>query len=217
MTKYGFVHPLSQFETFNVARYSCPACDANDRDRLCAVYLGKEFRKLDRGRKHTFVDFGASPPLSRWIMEHPFIHYRTADLYRRNVDDRVDITNMAAYPDGSIDMFLCSHVLEHISEDRKAIRELCRILNPGGFGMLLAPIILSLRETHEDNGDLPAEDRWRFFGQDDHLRIYSRSDFIDRLKEGGFTVDQYGIGEFGQEAFRLHGIHENSTLYVVGK
>jgi len=55
------------------------------------------------------------------------------------------------------------------------------------------------------------------FGQDDHVRLYSKDGFVSRLCETGFNVNQYDIVFFGAENFRTHGIMDRSVLYVVEK
>lgn len=214
---HGFVHPLESFETFNIGSHTCPACGASDRERLYALYLEDRFRSLDRSRRYTLVDFAASPGLSRRLRALPFVSYRTADLYRAGVDDRVDISDMAIYGDGAIDMFVCSHILEHVPDDRRAMRELFRVLRPGGFGIVMVPLVVGVEETHEDPAIADPAARWKYYCQDDHLRLYGRRDFVRRLEEAGFDVLQLGPDHFGRERFRRAGIHENSVLYVAQK
>ena len=54
-------------------------------------------------------------------------------------------------------------MLEHIPNDRAGLRELYRIIKPGGFGLLLVPLSLALKKTDE-NPNAPMEDHWRRFG-----------------------------------------------------
>ena len=217
LEEHGFVHPIDSLETFNVASHTCPACGASDRERLYALYLEERFRSLDQTRRRTLVDFAASPGLSRRLRALPFVAYRTADLYRPGVDDRVDISNMAIYGDGAIDMFICSHVLEHVPDDRRAMRELFRVLKPGGFGIVMVPLVVGVEETHEDRSIVAPAARWKHYAQDDHLRLYGRRDFVRRLEEAGFNVLQLSVDHFGRERFRRAGIHANSVLYVAEK
>lgn len=217
LEEHGFVHPIDSLETFNVASHTCPACGASDRERLYALYLEQRFRSMDESRRYTLVDFAASPGLSRRLRALPFVSYRTADLYRAGVDDRVDISNMAIYGDGAIDVFICSHVLEHVPDDRRAMRELFRVLKPGGFGIVMVPLVVGVEETHEDRSIVDPAARWKHYAQDDHLRLYGRRDFVRRLEEAGFNVLQLGVDHFGRERFRHAGIHENSVLYVAEK
>jgi predicted SAM-dependent methyltransferase len=217
LREHGFVHPIDALETFNVTAHTCPACGASDRERLYALYLEDRFRTLDQTRRYTLVDFAASPGLARRLRARRWLAYRTADLYRPGVDDRVDIANMAAYGDASIDMFICSHILEHVPDDRRAMRELFRVLKPGGFGIVMVPLVVGVEDTHEDPSIADPAGRWKHYAQDDHLRLYGRRDLVRRLEEAGFKVLQLRIDDFGRERFRRAGIHENSTLYVVEK
>jgi SAM-dependent methyltransferase len=213
----NYVYPLEAVETFNAQAYSCPACDASDRERLYALYFEELNSSLDQGRPLRLIEFAPSPALQRKLRGYPSISYRSADLYRQVVDDCVDITNMACYPASSIDIFLCSHVLEHVPDDRKAIGELFRTLRPGGFAIVMVPLIHGVEATHEDPAINTPELRWKYYGQDDHVRQYGKSDFVDRLTAAGFRVDQIGVDHFGAEAFRRAGIAPDSVLYVARK
>lgn len=213
----GYVYPLSAVETFNVEAYSCPACDASDRERLYALYLDEAFRDPPP-RRLRMVEFAPSPALQRKLRAYPFVDYRSADLFRNNVDDRrVDITDMRRYADGAFDVFLCSHVLEHIPDDRRAMRELHRILRPGGFGIVMVPLVHGVEETHEDPAIATDRERWKHYGSGDHLRQYGKRDFLDRLTEAGFRVERLGAGHFGADAFRRAGVAADSVLYVAHK
>lgn len=213
--KYGWVHPVAAMETFNVGAYSCPCCDASDRERLMALYLERAFGGLDPQRRYRLIEFAPAHALHRAIRRYPFIAYRSADLMRSDVDERADLTDLRGYDDASVDIFLCSHVLEHIPDDRKAMSELHRVLKPSGFGLFLVPLLVGVDETHEDPNLTTIAERWKFFGMGDHVRQYGRRDFVDRLRSAGFQVDQLGIDFFDAEAFRKAGIADNSVLYVV--
>jgi SAM-dependent methyltransferase len=214
---HGYIYPLDAIETFNVAAYSCPSCDASDRERLYALYLDRVFGARDPARRCRLLEFAPSFGLSRKLKRSPFVDYRSADLYRNNVDDRVDVTDMRRYADGSFDVVLCSHVLEHVPDDRRAMGELRRILRPDGFAIVMVPLVHGIDETNEDPAiDTPAL-RWKYFGSDEHVRQYGRRDFADRLAAAGFEVERLDIGFFGAETFRRAGIAADSVLYVVRK
>ena len=213
----GYIQPIFQGETFDPVNYFCPFCKCSDRDRLYALFLEQYFQKLDPALRHRFIDFAPAPQLGKFIRSFPMLDYRSADLLIEGVDDRVDIMDMPLYESSSVTSFLCSHVLEHVPDDRKALRELFRILKPGGIGIIMVPINLLLRETYEDPTIVTPAERWKHFGQDDHLRIYAKSDFIGKMQSAGFTVHQLDISVFGTDTFNRHGIHRRSVLYVVGK
>jgi SAM-dependent methyltransferase len=213
--QYEYFRSPFEMETFNFGAFSCPACDSYDRERLTALYLDRVLPSWN-GQRRRLVEFSPAHALHRTVKRYPFVEYRSADLARPDVDDRVDITH-CSYPDNSVDAFLCSHVLEHIREDHKAMRELHRILAPDGFGVLLVPLFPDTDETHEDPGIVTIEERWKYFAGGDHVRQYGKRDFVDRLAAAGFKVDQLGVDFFGKDTFRRTGIAENSVLYVVRK
>ncbi len=212
--RFAPIHPPSAIETLNLTAFTCPRCDAFDRDRLTELYLEQAFSGLDRSRTYRLLEFAPGDALRKKLKRIPFIAYRSADLSRRDVDERVDLTAMHAYADGSVDILLCSHVLEHIPDDRKAMREISRVLNPSGFAIILVPLVVGVDETHEDPSIKTEALRWKYFGMGDHVRQYGKRDFINRLEAAGLKVDQLGIEHFGAQAFRRAGIAENSVLYV---
>jgi SAM-dependent methyltransferase len=212
--KFAPIHPAATFETLNLAAFTCPRCDAFDRERLIALYLEQVFRIFDRGCTYRLIEFAPGDALQKKLKRYPFIAYRSADLTRKDVDELVDLTVMDGYADDSVDILLCSHVLEHIRDDRKAMREIRRVLKPDGFAIVLVPLVIGVEETHEDPSLDTEALRWKYFGMGDHVRQYGKRDFIDRLEAAGLKVDQLGIEHFGAEAFRRAGIVENSVLYV---
>jgi SAM-dependent methyltransferase len=110
--------------------------------------------------------------------------YLTADLLDPHVMERMDITDIQ-YPDESFDVIYCSHVLEHVEDDQRAMREFRRVLKKSGWAILLVPIMGDM--TFEDPTVVRPSDRLRVFGQEDHVRRYGR-DYADRLRRAGFDV-----------------------------
>ncbi|HSM63218.1 MAG TPA: methyltransferase domain-containing protein, partial [Gillisia sp.] len=91
------------------------------------------------------------------------------------------------FEDNSFDFILCNHVLEHIPDDTKAMKELYRILKKGGTAILQIPQDLSREHTFEDNSITSRKERAKIFGQYDHVRVYGR-DYFDKLRSIGFKV-----------------------------
>jgi SAM-dependent methyltransferase len=173
--------------------------------------------KNDDGKRKKLIDFAPSKSLSGFLKKFPFIDYRSADKYMDGVDDRVDLMQMDIYENDLFDIFICSHVLEHVDDDLKAMRELHRILKPGGWGIVMVPIDLNREKVYEDPSVKEEGLRWKHFGQNDHVRIYSKQGFRERLQLAGFTVKEFGAGYFGAESYSLHGIHPRSVLYTAEK
>jgi SAM-dependent methyltransferase len=221
-SQHGYPYSFDQAETLNYRDYSCPVCRASDRDRLYALYIQDYLAHVATDGSLQILDFAPSASFSRF-MERTLgrsglrASYRTADLSQGGVDDRVDITDMAIYGDNRFDLFICSHILEHVSDDGQALRELYRIVRPKGRGILMVPIILGLARIYEDPAVSGESERWRRFGQGDHVRLYSREGFMERVTEAGFSIHQYGQGYFGEKKFAQCGITKQSILYVVEK
>ncbi len=126
------------------------------------------------------------------------MRYVTADLAQPGVDLVLDVTALDL-PDASFDAILCSHVLEHVDDDRSAMAVLRRITAPGGWCAVMVPIDLGRETTYEDPSITSPEDRRRAFWQHDHVRLYA-ADIGDRLAAAGFDVERVRPEhEFGVE------------------
>jgi predicted SAM-dependent methyltransferase len=215
LEKHEHVYSSFQYETCNLQHYSCSRCSASDRDRLYALY----FREALSGRTErlSILDIAPSGALTRFLRGYQQVRIRTADLYQSGVDDNIDITDMRAYTDGQFDAFICSHVLEHIRDDIAAMKELYRVIRKGGWGIAMVPIHLGLQTLHEDFSITDEAGRWKYFGQGDHVRLYSKRAFVERLESVGFSVEQLDRFHFGESVFARYGIHPRSVLYVVKK
>ncbi|MBO2450391.1 class I SAM-dependent methyltransferase [Actinomadura barringtoniae] len=85
------------------------------------------------------------------------------------------------FPDDHFDKIIASEVLEHIPNDMDAMRELLRVLKPGGRLAVTVPSWLPERvcwALSEDYHTAPGG----------HVRIYTRAELEAKLKATGFTV-----------------------------
>ena len=212
-----YIHSVFEAETFNLENYMCPVCSSSDRDRLYCLYIDRFFQSADTDKKYNLLEIAPMAELRKYLRSIPQVNYRCADLNMADVDDKVDLTDMKLYKNGQFDIFICSHVLEHIPDDRKAMRELFRILSKDGWGILMVPINLNLTEDYENEAITDENERWKHFGQNDHVRLYSKNGFVSKLEDAGFRVEQMGVEDFGQETFEKCGINPRSVLYVVKK
>jgi SAM-dependent methyltransferase len=114
------------------------------------------------------------------------LDYITSDLESPIADVKADICNLP-FDDNSFDVIFCNHVLEHISDDTKAMQELFRVLKKGGFGIFQIPQDISRIATFEDDSITDKKERAKIFGQYDHVRIYGK-DYFNKLRSIGFKV-----------------------------
>src|SRR5690606_3199115 len=110
-----------------------------------------------------FLHVAPEPILERKFRKIMKSGYLTADLFSSNVDVKMDITDIQ-YPDNTFDFIYCSHVLEHVIEDQKAMSEFARVLKPGGTGIFRVPITVDF--TIEDETITSPEERLKHYGQE---------------------------------------------------
>jgi SAM-dependent methyltransferase len=134
------------------------------------------------------LHFAPEFALQRRFRQCSNLDYISADLSEPEAMQKMDITAIPS-ANQTFDVILCSHVLEHIPDDRQAMRELHRVLKPGGWAILLVPIDMRREQTFEDPTVTDPQERLRLFEQTDHVRIYGR-DYVQRLEQAGFMVRQ---------------------------
>jgi len=170
----------------------CPRCLTSERHRLLMLFLRRHTDLFSKPRKR-MLHVAPEWYLQKYFQQIDTIEYLSGDIQSPRAMMRIDITALQ-FPDASFEVILCSHVLEHVSDDRAAMRELFRILKPGGWGILDVPIDWSREESFEDWTITTPAERTKVFGQADHVRIYGRN-YPDLLRDVGFDVeiDQYEV------------------------
>jgi SAM-dependent methyltransferase len=181
-----------------------------ERHRLMWLYLHARPELLTSPMRLLHV--APEPIFEKLFRSRPQIDYLSADLDGSQAMVAMDLTRIDV-PDKSFDAIVCSHVLEHIPDDGKAMREMCRILKPGGWAILQSPVENSRTITYEDWSITSKQDRLKHFGQEDHVRIYGR-DYADRLRNAGFVVNVDRFGEkIGSDRVRFHSLQADEDVY----
>jgi predicted SAM-dependent methyltransferase len=186
----------------------CPNCGSRERHRLLHLWVvegGGD--KLDGKR---ILHFAPEKITMQEKRGNPL--YETADLHQPGVTHRVDIAHVDL-PDGSYDVVIANHVLEHIPDDRMAMREIYRLLKPGGVALLTVPVNTSRQETYENPTITAPAERHAHFSAEDHVRYYGL-DVADRLREAGFAVETFRMTP--EEEVR-YGLLRDEWLYVCSK
>jgi len=168
----------------------CPHCNSLERHRFVWLYFKKKTNLFKDSHKK-LLHIAPEKCLEKKFRKLLKRRYLTADLSGSGAMIKMDITNID-YPAESFDVIYCSHVLEHVPDDKKALREFYRVLKSDGFAILIVP--LSAGKTFEDLTIRDANERLKKFGHEDHVRSYG-PDFIERLKEAGFKVSYTQVSD----------------------
>jgi SAM-dependent methyltransferase len=92
--------------------------------------------------------------------------------------------------DGTIDVVLCHHTLEHVFDPPAALQEMRRLLAPGGKLLLFVP-----REKEAKYNRFHADE------PNHHLYSWNTQTLGNLVQELGFDVAEAGTGEFGYSRF----------------
>jgi len=194
----------------------CPFCFSTDKERLLLLFLITETDIFNKKKFRKILHFAPEKNLGSILRSSNNLEYISADLYSKNVMIKMDVTDIK-FEDDYFDVVICNHVLEHVPNDRKAIREIYRVIKPGGWAILQVPISYSLKKTYEDPGIESSESRLRSFGQEDHLRIYGM-DYIKRLEEVCFEVDIFDpASRFGGLKIKRYGLFPGEKVFIARK
>ena len=190
-----------------------PSTLSLERHRLLWLYLTNETNFFTSKKKVLHM----APEqcfLSRFKkLNHEYI---TADIDSPIADVKADIVNLP-FTDNSFDVVLCNHVLEHIQDDTKAMKELFRVMKKGGMGIFQVPQDLNRDVTFEDNSITDPKERAKIFGQYDHVRVYGR-DYFDKLRSVGFKVEEVNYSQkISSELSSRYRLMEGELLPVVSK
>lgn len=184
----------------------CLQCGGAERHRLFALAVQREFFSLAGKR---VLHFAPERAVKRIVNEQKPASYVTSAYPAPGAADLSLNIEKIDLLDESFDTIICSHVLEHV-DDRKALRELLRILSPGGELVAAVPIVHGWDETYEDPTKVSESDRLQHFLQEDHVRLYG-SDIRDRFIEAGFALREFIAGGADSVKYRLA---RGGTLFV---
>lgn len=164
----------------------CPRCGSYERVRALWLFLRDRTDLFEGGKR--VLHFAPEPSIAAAIESMPDVDYLSADIEPGVAMEVVDITAIP-YPEGSFDAVICSHVLEHVPDDRRAMSEVFRALRSGGTAYFMQPVDFERAETYEDPSIVSPEERLRAFNQHNHVRVYGR-DIRERLTGAGFEVTE---------------------------
>lgn len=187
----------------------CPQCGSVERHRLA-------FCLLDRvlGKDNVTLHIAPESSVEQWLRSAS-ADYLSIDLSSPAAMLNMDVTDMSL-EDSRFTLVWCSHVLEHIVDDAKALSEIYRVLRPGGRAIIQVPVYGAA--TYEDWAVTTPQDRLKHFKQEDHVRLYGL-DVADRLRRAGFEVDVMTDGSIPEDRAKRYGLFYPSTreIFVCAK
>lgn len=183
----------------------CPSCFSLERHRLFHLLVMRHGRDWLAGKRvlHFAPEGAARPVLGRLAT------YVTADIAGADVDCCCGMEAMP-FPDRSFGVVIANHVLEHVEDDLRAMREVRRVIKDDGVAILSVPIVQGWDRTYENARVSNPVQRRVHFGQEDHKRFYGR-DFAARLERVGLAVDVFQVDPPSEIAF---GLRRGDRLFV---
>lgn len=187
----------------------CPQCGSRERHRLIHLFLTREGIDLKDGR--TILHFAPEAYFVKAMAGNA--NYHTADLVEGKARHAMDMADMALFEHESVDVVIANHVLEHVPDDRKAMRESFRVLKPGGFALFTVPQNWAREETYENSALTTKAERYAHYLDESHLRYYGR-DFPQRVAEAGFAVEGWRMPPEDEAGY---GLAKEDVLWIARK
>ena len=185
-----------------------------ERHRLMWLYLQQQTDFFSAPYK--VLHFAPEQAFYKPLKKMSNLSYTTTDLHSPLADVQADITQLP-FDDNAFDVIFCNHVLEHIPDDTQAMRELFRVMKPGGWGIFQIPIDTSRRQTFQDDSITDPAERTRIFGQYDHVRVYG-TDYYDKLRTIGFEVQEIDFTkDLSDEEIDKYRLEKGEIIPVVFK
>jgi SAM-dependent methyltransferase len=197
----------------DIDHFACPACSSHDRERHLWLYL-ERLGLLQRFRDAQVLHVAPEKRLAKLLLALGPARYVKADLFPSEPDiEKLDLLDIGG-ADARFQIVLANHVLEHVSDDRQALREIHRVLAPGGFAILQTPYSARLHATVEDPGIDDDRARLAIYGQEDHVRLFGR-DIFARFEASGLVAEIHWHDELMPDVDPLrHGVNLREPLFL---
>jgi SAM-dependent methyltransferase len=189
------------FEDFNGRKNArCTHCGSLERHRSVWIYFKKKtdlFKNINRRFLHIAPESCFADKFSSLFRSD----YLTADLNMKTAMLKMDIMDIP-YPAASFEIIYNSHVLEHVEDYVRALREFYRVLTPAGWMILLVPARTE-DKTYRFAQTSPSGHIWKF-----------GCDLIDKLEGIGFQVRLRTVSEIAApQEIRSMALKKNQEIF----
>ncbi len=174
---------LKSYGKTNRANACCPYCNSLERERLMKFYFTNYFQQA-KPQKLSILHFAPEKSLTQFFKSFPRFNYFGADINSLLADYQIDISNIE-FENDKFDIIICSHVLAHVQDERKAIEEMRRVLHPEGFLLILTYVDekrLKTEITNPENSN---------YIQNDKVYRYHGLDFANYLASFELVVEEF--------------------------
>lgn len=193
----------------------CPYCLTLERHRLLWLYL-KEKSNFFTADNLKMLHIAPEQCFLNIFKAQKNLDYLTGDLESPIADIHFDLHEIPL-DENSFDVIFCNHVLEHVEDSDKCMRELYRVMKPGGWGIFQVPLDTNRSETYEDPSITSPEEREKHFWQKDHVRLFGL-DYPEKLRAAGFDVEEVKMqDEIGEDMVEKYRLSKTEVLYVCRK
>ena len=186
----------------------CPICFAQARHRLLEYVLG--LINVNNQKKILFVGPGPSEILlTKFKYSAELLNIQHTDFTDIVADIRDD--NLGLYNYGIIIMW---HVLEHIEEDQKVVKNVFNMLKTGGIFLFSVPIYPSGNSKTYIPKYSSISEKTDKTGHPDHF-ICAGEDYPDRFSDVGFKkLEAYSVRDFKKDVISKYHLSKNHFAWT---
>ena len=165
----------------------CPNCFSKDRERLLFLFFSYFKNKLYINENSSILHFSPEKTLTNYFFRKHFTNYKTSDFFDKKANFKIDLENTLNH-EKKYDLIICNHVLEHIHNDSQALDNINNLLKNGGHAILLTPYSELIDDDIYLGKSLTNKQKLEFYGQNDHVRVYSKKNLIKKIEYAGFDL-----------------------------
>lgn len=193
----------------------CPYDLTLERHRLMWIYL-KNHSDFFTADQLNVLHIAPEQCFHQKFKAQKNLNYLTADLVSPIADMHFDLHTIPL-EDNRFDVVFCNHVMEHVDDALQCMRELYRVMRPGGWAIMQVPQDFSRETTYEDPSIVSPEDREKHYWQKDHVRLFGK-DYPQWLEKAGFTAEVFNKEEaLGVDLMERYRISPSEVLYIFRK